>query len=363
MRPYLAKALLIFLGIVFPVFLLDFSVRLLPVAALPAPLSALVEEMEIGTRQLYREDKELRHTIKRNTDLEFKHPEYTYRLKTNLNFTDAGFRGGTLGGPAWGLALGDSFTLGVGVNQEATWVARLAALAKRDVINLGVSGYGPIQYTRAFEKYGIPLMPKIVFYTLYTNDLDDCVRLERWSSGQQRKLSIKTYLRQNSVTFNLFLTLANLRKRRSRYIEVPSIGVKLIRRKLNDPYDLGKKQYHSAWRLARQQIETAYEYSRRINAAFVLLYFPSKEEVYWDLVKATAQGFTSFEGSRDKLRNDTAEFCASGGFLCLDLSAALRARGSNGEQLYFPIDIHWNETGHRVVGDEIYKFLLDEKIL
>jgi len=41
----------------------------------------------------------------------------------------------------------------------------------------------------------------------------------------------------------------------------------------------------------------------------------------------------------------------------------LRARGSNGEKLYFPIDTHWNEIGHRVVAEEIYKFLSKAKIL
>ena len=363
MRVYLGKAFLILLGTVFPFLLLELLVRLIPFAVLPPPLNTLVEEMDTGARRYYREDKELRHTIKRDTDLEFKHPEFSFRLKTNLNFPDAGFRGGTLGGPVWGIALGDSFTFGAGVNQDATWVARLAALAQRDVINLGVSGYGPTQYTRALEKYGLPLKPKIVFYTLYTNDLEDCVRFEQWLNGHRRKMSIKRYLRQNSITYNLFSKLTGLRKSKSRYIEVPDLGVMLIPRKLNDPYDLGKTKYSSGWTLAARQIEKAYEYSKRIDAKFVLLYFPSKEEVYWDRVKATAQRFSSFEKWRDKLRNDVEEFCASRQLFCLDLNTALRAKGSNGEKLYFSVDFHWNEIGHRAVAEEIHKFLSNTKIL
>jgi GDSL-like lipase/acylhydrolase family protein len=357
MRDYLVKAFLIFGGMIFPLFLLELVVRLLPVTVLPP-------QLDTGVRRYFREHKELRYTIKRDTDVELKHSEFSFRLKTNLNFPDAGFRGGTLGRPAWGVALGDSFTFGAGVNQEATWVARLADLAKRDVINLGVPGYGPIQYTRAFEKYGLPLTPKIVFYALYTNDLEDCVRYEQLLRGHKRKMSVKRYLRENSVVYNLFSKLTGLKKRRSRYIEVPNVGMMLIPRKLNDPYDLGKDKYSSGWTLAARQIEKAYEYSKRIDAKFVLLYFPSKEEVYWDGVKATAaKRFASFEEWRDKLRNNVAEFCASRQLFCLDLSTELRARGSNGEKLYFPIDTHWNEIGHRVVAEEIYKFLSKAKIL
>jgi hypothetical protein len=356
MRAYLGKAFLIFLGIVFPLVLVELLVRLLPVAVLPTQLDTRV-------RRYYREDKELRHTIKRDTDVELKHAEFSFRLKTNLNFADAGFRGGTSGRPVWGIALGDSFTFGAGVNQEATWTARLAALAKRDVINLGVPGYGPVQYTRALERYGIPLTPKIVFYALYTNDLEDCVQYEQWLRGQRKRMSVKRYLRQNSVVYNLLNQLKTFKKPRSRYVEVPNVGMMLIPKKLNDPYGLGKDKYGSGWTLAARQIDKAYEYSKRINAKFVLLYFPSKEEVYWDGIKATAKRFATFEDWRDKLRNNVVEFCASRQLFCLDLSAVLRARGSNGEKLYYPIDIHWNEIGHRAVAEEIYKFLSEAKIL
>jgi hypothetical protein len=134
-------------------------------------------------------------------------------------------------------------------------------------------------------------------------------------------------------------------------------------RKLNDPYGLGKNSYDSGWTLAKRQIEKAYEDSKRINATFVLLYLPSKEEVYWERIKATAQRFSSFEERSSKLIIDLAEFCSARGLFCLDLSPALRARGSKGEKLYFTINIHWNEAAHRVVAEEIHKFLTGAKIL
>src|SRR5262245_37453141 len=131
MKAYLGKVLLIVFGAVFPFLLLELFVRLLPAALLPPPLNTLIEAMDIGARRHYLEDKELKHTIKPGIDFVFKHSEFTFRYKTNLNFPDAGFRGGTVGGPVWGITLGDSFTFGAGVDQSATWSGRLAALVKR----------------------------------------------------------------------------------------------------------------------------------------------------------------------------------------------------------------------------------------
>ena len=251
MKPFFGKALAILFGIVFAILLLEILGRALPVSLLPTALHTLIEEMAIGTRRYSLVHNDLKHTIKPGTDFELKQPEFVFRFKTNLNFPDAGFRGGTLGGPVWGIALGDSFTFGSGVNQEATWVARLATLANRDVLNLGVPGYSPTQYTRALEKYGLSLSPKIIFYALYTNDLVDSISFEKWLNGHRKKPTIKNYLRQNSITYHLFSKLRGWQKPRSRTIEVPDVDVKLMPRKLNDPYGLGKNSYDSGWTLGQ----------------------------------------------------------------------------------------------------------------
>ena len=357
MKAYLRKALLLLFGLFLPVALLEFAVRLLPAGTLPSQLRAT------GARTYYRPDAELRHVIKPHTDVKLEHVDFSFRLTTRLNFPQAGFRGGLLGGQPWGIALGDSFTFGAGVNEEATWAARLAGLAKREVINLGVPGHGPSQYTKILERYGLGLGPKLVLYAVYTNDLEDSVRYEEWLRGKRRRPSLKRYLRQNSATYNLFRNLRLPKREKSRYIEVPGVHLTLLPRKLKDPYDLGTENYPLGLQLAARQIELAYQHSHRIGARFVLLYFPSKEEIYWDRVKETvARRFASFEQARDRLRSDLREFCLSRGLSCLDLSAALRARSSNGEELYFPVDIHWNENGHRLVAEEIHKFLAERKI-
>lgn len=363
-KRFLVNTALALFGITFAAGAFELAIRLLPQTALPRPLQNLIHVMAISSGQYYIEDPELRHTMKPGIDFQFDGKEFSFRMQTKLNFPHAGFRGGTLGGPVWGAAFGDSFTFGAGMNQEKTWVAHLAALAQRDVINFGVSGHGPFQYTRVFEKYGAPLRPKIVFYALYTNDLEDSVRFEQWSRGQTKKrMSFRRFMRQQSVTYNLIGNLTRSRKRKWQDEGPDNLGVKLLPRKLKSPYGVADHQFASAWTLVVQQIDRAIEACKRANATFVLLYFPSKEEVYWELARKQIKSIPGFEERIVRLQKTTSEFCQSRQILCLDLSPALKSRTLKGEILYFPIDIHWNEKGNRVVAEEIHKFLRDNRII
>jgi lysophospholipase L1-like esterase len=94
------------------------------------------------------------------------------------------------------LAIGDSCTFGVGVNDGDTWPAQLQALfdhAKTDVsvINAGVPGYTAFQGKQWLEKQGLSKNPNIVIATFGFNDFETWasqsdfetaryVRLKRW---------------------------------------------------------------------------------------------------------------------------------------------------------------------------------------
>lgn len=79
-------------------------------------------------------------------------------------------------------ALGDSFTFGLGVNDDETYPAVLQARLRTgcpdtvEVINFGVGGYGLSQELELFERYAAPFAPDVVVYQFYSNDIADNVQ-------------------------------------------------------------------------------------------------------------------------------------------------------------------------------------------
>jgi hypothetical protein len=61
------------------------------------------------------------------------------------------------------------------------------------------------------------------------------------------------------------------------------------------------KRFPQGWPLTRQQIETAYSESQKSTATFVLLYFPSKEEVYWKAIKEKSKSLEPLDDRIDQL--------------------------------------------------------------
>jgi lysophospholipase L1-like esterase len=74
------------------------------------------------------------------------------------------------------LALGDSFTFGLGVRDEETWPGQLqtllagSAVAPVEVINAGTISYGVFQELDLLRERGLTLRPQVVIHGLYWND-------------------------------------------------------------------------------------------------------------------------------------------------------------------------------------------------
>ena len=362
-RVVLQNAALVLFGVIAAIFFLEIISRFLPFRILPTPLRLALEEMDSRqhSNDPYLPDPRLWYVIRPNTDMVLKHPDSDYRMKTTLNFPDAGFRGGTRGGPAWGVAVGDSFTFGLGVEHESTWVAQLSKISGREFLNLGVPGWGPSQYTLTLERYGLPLKPKLVLYGLFSNDVGNVTRFES-DRGHFNQFSMRQFLRLHSVTFNFFRRL-----RRGETVvndirlETPAIS--FSSKELKNRLAADRRRFPEGWPLTGQQIETAKRDSERSQSKFVLLYFPSKEEVYWGAIKQKETSLEQFDDAIDPLRRSALALCKSENLSCIDLTPALKRRAENGEKIYFTIDSHWSIDGNRAVAEEIYNELVQRKLL
>lgn len=75
------------------------------------------------------------------------------------------------------VALGDSQTWGVNAKRSAAWPQSLEKKSGRTVYNMGLGGYGPVQYLALTDK-ATQLSPKIIVIGLHLgNDLYDAYLL------------------------------------------------------------------------------------------------------------------------------------------------------------------------------------------
>jgi hypothetical protein len=93
---------------------------------------------------------------------------------THVRINSEGYRGADLPPPREGeiLVVGDSQAFGLGVEEDQTFSARLAALTGRPVVNAGVPTYGPDEYDAVIEEMLARRKPSVVVYTVnMANDL------------------------------------------------------------------------------------------------------------------------------------------------------------------------------------------------
>jgi hypothetical protein len=86
--------------------------------------------------------------------------------------------------PSCHLVLTGDGVLNFGRTLPETFGSNLEKHLSRCVANLGVSGHGPFQYVRTFERYGIPKRPSYAVFVLNEgNDLQDIDKHKAWQRG------------------------------------------------------------------------------------------------------------------------------------------------------------------------------------
>ncbi|MBC8068095.1 MAG: hypothetical protein IAG13_07165, partial [Deltaproteobacteria bacterium] len=98
---------------------------------------------------------------------------------TDIHVNSQGYRGAEWEAPGEReiLVLGDSQVFGLGVEDDETFSARLAALTERPVVNAGVPTYGPAEYLAITRELLAERSPQTVVYVL--NFVNDGFELER----------------------------------------------------------------------------------------------------------------------------------------------------------------------------------------
>jgi hypothetical protein len=105
-------------------------------------------------------------------------PVLRWRVEPNSAGHDAwGYRNPRVPDSAEIVTVGDSQTYGHGAPASGSWPSWLARITGRDVYNLALGGYGPVDYRALVETRAPALSPKVIVVGLYFgNDLMDAWR-------------------------------------------------------------------------------------------------------------------------------------------------------------------------------------------
>lgn len=280
------------------------------------------------------------------------------------------------------LALGDSFTMGVGVEVEQTYVKvleRVLASKSRnqasDVINAGVPGYNTRQALVYLQEEGLQLNPDLILLNFYVgNDIHDNfdsrpVRVvdgylqDKTSSASVLPYAARLFLSRNSHLYNFVWPYQR----------------RLVDWLLNRPPGPTKAQLQEAhlaiyavpeeddraqamWQATQQHLVALKEIVADRKVAVVIIPELIQAEPWrWSaIMQEQVNSIGAYQ--RDYPNKRIVDICLQLGLPVLDLLPTLtRLRSS--EPLYFELDGHWTRKGNALVAEAVYAFLRAEALI
>ncbi|MFQ5964753.1 MAG: hypothetical protein ACE5KZ_10765 [Candidatus Scalinduaceae bacterium] len=111
------------------------------------------------------------------------------------------------------------------------------------------------------------------------------------------------------------------------------------------------------WKLLAATLKTTKDYVVKAGAKLYVLFIPLRGQVSQKFYERTARkyGHDPSDFDIEKPNRKLSKLCKELEIAYLDLLPAMREESSNGNQLYFTRDGHWNAEGHRIAAREIYK--------
>ncbi len=252
------------------------------------------------------------------------------------------------------LVVGDSFTLGRGVNSEETFPKVLEALLnssaagagskKYEVVNAGVDGYGTDQEYLYLQELLPRYKPDMVIVGLNSNDVDDVM------NGIPFALMI-------TKSKNYFYFLSYLRS-----LQILSYHTfkKDFRKELLAIYqDQHSPQFARALETTKHYLSRIRDLDQTAGAKTLMVIIPSCFEISkaeWEK-KGLGHAFNDdfFNRNMTKFSDIFTEFGKTEKIPTLPLLPAFR--NSKMTQLYFREDPHWTKDGHRLAAETIYRYM------
>jgi lysophospholipase L1-like esterase len=275
------------------------------------------------------------------------------------------------------LLLGDSFAEGIHVPLERTHQelleARLDAaggLARCEVVNGGVSSYGTDQELLFYETEGRRYDPDLVLLLFNRNDPQNNLehKLFELNEGKLHPIppgplaaaqpyvdGARGILYDYSHAYRYALLVFLKLTADEDLLRPQPLYVKNLDSQMEEGWELSEAI------LMRLANEVAAD-----GRKFAIVYATERLQVRdeeWQTEMAKS-GVTAEGWDRNAPNKRLKPIAASLGVPYLDPTPAFRAEyEKSNEPLHFQYDIHWNEKGHALMAELLYRFLVDEHLL
>jgi hypothetical protein len=272
------------------------------------------------------------------------------------------------------VAVGDSFPFGTYVRESDTFVSVLARDTGRTAVNLAVGSQDPSTYQRMVE-LAAAYRPSLLLYCVFANDFsydgsvvprtlsadvpfggrpeDEALYVRDLSAGQRASSAARriTNLSRLYQIWKLFRQPAATHQ--AIRWERDGMSFLFASAAYWDPLiDWRDPAIHRAAALNAAFVNSARAFTSARNIGLLVVLIPSKEMVYGPLA-----GEAVYRDTHHQTYRELASRLRADGVAVLDLTDGLRARAQRGEQLYFTLDGHWNEAGHRAAAAEIMAYI------
>ena len=324
------------------------------------------------------------------------------------NFSVPEIEGNTGGHDAWGfrnarrpetadiVCIGDSLTYGVSVPARESWPMILARLGGETVYNMGMGGYGPIQYLYLLQNLAVKLRPKTVIVGFsFQTDLFDVYYMVRsnkhwskykvetanlgqggaliWPRGHGKFLGgLRDWLSKNSM-FYVLVTQSSIfdfirdreltaqgasdsdliRYRDEKHQETFNLAIRFLN--LRDP------RIQNAMQVTGHIMSDMQSVAEKRGMRLIIALIPTKERVYGKLVQQAGYRekyprLADALDQEDRARVWMINLLRQLGIETVDLLPALEAAVSD-RDLYPLADPHPNKYGTRVIAQAIEDYL------
>jgi hypothetical protein len=257
-----------------------------------------------------------------------RYPGNTHRMLSLISNSDGFASSRELGEPdprPRVLVIGDSFTMGLGVNEGTRYTEIVEDLEPRwRVDNMGMIGWGLDLMVRALEAHGKKARPNAVVFAVYTESLARLsprwigqapVPFRKYELVDGKLVDLPPYRPGFLYRFHLTELLRTVQER------------------------VGGSRFRNRYPLNEALLNKFFDLTRELNAAPVVLFLPGTQD--------TPQG----RERRAFLRGWTE----ARGVTYLDLTDVIYAAGV--DTTYIRNNFHWSEYGHQVAGRALHELL------